>query len=122
MVTTLVQDRFRSTFFRNALIVMTLFTLLLLGSILGLSWAVVKSLKDTKVRSGVMITTDGDTVLAASADLTVIDGRLVSRAAGRDAAPLLTSNALFQARFTSNTSLTHLERLEKLHVRETVVR
>lgn len=57
------------------------FTLLLLGSMFGLTWAVVESLKDTRLdTSGTMMTKDGSKVVqVASSDYAVVNGSLISR-------------------------------------------
>ncbi len=50
MVSTLVAEKFKSKAFRIGLIVLGVFTVILLGAMFGLTWAVVAALKDTKVR------------------------------------------------------------------------
>ena len=50
VVSTLVAEKFKSRAFRIGLIILGVFTVILLGAMFGLTWAVVAALKDTKVR------------------------------------------------------------------------
>ena len=51
VVSTLVAEKFKSKAFKIGLIVLGVFTVILLGAMFGLTWAVVAALKDTEVRT-----------------------------------------------------------------------
>ncbi|KAG2423999.1 hypothetical protein HXX76_014825 [Chlamydomonas incerta] len=100
VVSTLVAEKFKSKAFKIGLIVLGVFTIILLGAMFGLTWAVVAALKDTQVdNSGVMTTNDGSStpVLTANLDMTVTpDGKLVSRTSNSTIAttPAITRSAI----------------------------
>ncbi|KAG2423963.1 hypothetical protein HXX76_014902 [Chlamydomonas incerta] len=100
VVSTLVAEKFKSKAFKVGLIILGTFTILLLGAMFGLTWAVVVALKDTQVNnSGVMTTNDGSStpVLTANLDMTVsADGKLVSRTSNSTIAttPTVTRSAI----------------------------
>ncbi|KAG2423971.1 hypothetical protein HXX76_014910 [Chlamydomonas incerta] len=100
VVSTLVAEKFKSKAFKVGLIILGVFTIILLGAMFGLTWAVVAALKDTQVNnSGVMTTNDGSStpVLTANLDMTVsADGKLVSRTSNSTIAttPTVTRSAI----------------------------
>ncbi|KAG2493105.1 hypothetical protein HYH03_008768 [Edaphochlamys debaryana] len=82
VVSTLVAEKFKSKAFKIGLIILGVFTVILLGAMFGLTWAVVAALKDTEVQNNILVTNDGGNqpVQVANMDMTVKDGKLVARA------------------------------------------
>ncbi|KAG2493095.1 hypothetical protein HYH03_008758 [Edaphochlamys debaryana] len=80
VVSTLVAEKFKSKAFKIGLIILGVFTVVLLGAMFGLTWAVVAALKDTEVQNNILVTNDGgQPVQVANMDMTVKNGRLVDR-------------------------------------------
>ena len=119
VVSTLVAEKFKSKAFKIGLIVLGVFTIILLGAMFGLTWAVVAALKDTQVdNSGVMTTNDGAStpVLTANLDMTVSsDGKLVSRTSN---STIATTPAVTRSAISSETSFDLLLKLRNLVVRK----
>ncbi|PNW88746.1 hypothetical protein CHLRE_01g042650v5 [Chlamydomonas reinhardtii] len=115
VVSTLVAEKFKSKAFKIGLIVLGIFTIILLGAMFGLTWAVVAALKDTQVdNSGVMTTNDGAStpVLTANLDMTVSsDGKLVSRTSN---STIATTPAVTRSAISSETSFDLLLKLRNL--------
>ncbi|KAG2424508.1 hypothetical protein HXX76_014389 [Chlamydomonas incerta] len=115
VVSTLVAEKFKSKAFKIGLIVLGVFTIILLGAMFGLTWAVVAALKDTEVNdSGVMTTSDGAStpVLTANLDMTVSsDGKLVSRTSN---STIATTPAVTRSAISSEVSFDLLLKLRNL--------
>ncbi|KAG2448470.1 hypothetical protein HYH02_006362 [Chlamydomonas schloesseri] len=115
VVSTLVAEKFKSKAFKIGLIILGVFTIILLGAMFGLTWAVVAALKDTQVNdSGVMTTNDGAStpVLTANLDMTVsADGKLVSRASN---STIATTPAVVTSLVSSEAPFSLLMKLQSL--------
>lgn len=68
MVEYLFEEQSRRKMYQWAAIALVTFTLVLLASIFGLTWAVVAALKDTKVTEQVLVTKQGTPVQTASTE------------------------------------------------------
>jgi C1A family cysteine protease len=81
----------KHTYLKYAFGGLMLFTLLLLGSMFGLTWAVVASLKDTEIQGNVLVTKEGQSVQVASSEYLVGNGSLMGRGANNTDSPIRTN-------------------------------
>lgn len=86
MVEYLFEEQSKRKMYQWAAFALIAFTIVLLASIFGLTWAVVAALKDTQVTQQVLVTKQGDPVQTASMDYILnTDSLLLPRNSSADA-------------------------------------
>eukprot|EP00798_Chlamydomonas_sp_ICE-L_P022133 gene22133-29195_t len=80
LVEHLIAQEKKTQYLKWAIIFLAVFTVVLLGAMTGLIYAIVAALKDTEVDKTVLVTKSGEVIQVASSDLLVIGGNLLSRA------------------------------------------
>jgi hypothetical protein len=95
VVNDLVNEQFRGRFYRMCLIGAGVYTVLLLGAIFGLVWAVMSTQQEVNVKNGVLLVKGSDQpVQLRNADYELINGRLSQKTAGQIATLSTTRFAL----------------------------
>jgi C1A family cysteine protease len=119
LVEHLLKKEMKYTYLKYAFGGMTLFAFLLLGSMFGLTWAVVDSLKDTQVgTNGAMMTKDGSKVVqVASSEYAVVNGSLLAR--GEDSQWPIRTNTYVGAQYSlfHDISMKSLLEMNVLNIR-----
>jgi len=103
-IAALVGEKKRSRMLQTALIGVSIFTLLLLLAIGGMTFAIVEMSKDTKLSSsGAMIgKSSSEAVQTASSDFVLLDGMLVPRSnSSEEAQPIAVNEASFHGQLDS---------------------
>ncbi|KXZ55165.1 hypothetical protein GPECTOR_3g312 [Gonium pectorale] len=113
VVDALMTEQFRSKAFKIGLIILTLFTIVLLGALFGLTWAVVAALKDTQVDGELLVTNDKARmpVMLANLEMTVGGGKLLTR---DSMSPVTTSVVQSRGGVNVNTTFDKLLSMQSL--------